>query len=105
MSKIFVGNLNFNLEEGVLETFIKEAGVEVQNVNIIRDAYSGRSRGFGFVELEEAQDVDEAISTLNGKDLDGRTLRVDRAHERDSRPRAVVEAAAASSRGTGKSLT
>ncbi len=84
MSKIFVGNLNFNLEESVLETFIKEAGVAVQNVNIIRDAYSGRSRGFGFVELEETQDVDEAISTLNGKDLDGRALRVDRAHERDS---------------------
>ena len=46
MSKIFVGNLSFNLEEAVLETFIKEAGVEVQNVSIIRDAYSGRSRGF-----------------------------------------------------------
>ncbi len=84
MSKIFVGNLSFNLEEAVLETFIKEAGVEVQNVSIIRDAYSGRSRGFGFVELEDAQDVDEAISTLNGKDLDGRALRVDRAHERDA---------------------
>ena len=87
MSKIFVGNLNFNLEEGVLETFIRDAGVEVQNVNIIRDAYSGRSRGFGFVELDEGQDVDDAISTLNGKDLDGRTLRVDRAHERESSPR------------------
>jgi RNA recognition motif-containing protein len=85
MSKIFVGNLNFNLEESALETFIRDAGVAVSNVNIIRDAYSGRSRGFGFVELDESQDVDEAISTLNGKDLDGRTLRVDRAHERESR--------------------
>ena len=87
MSKLFVGNLNFDLSESTLETFIREAGVEVQDVKIIRDINTGRSRGFGFVELDDGANLEEAISTLNGKDLEGRTLRVDRAHERASQPR------------------
>lgn len=86
MSKIFVGNLNFSVTESVLETFIREFGIEVQNVNIPRDFNTGRTRGFGFVELADEQDPDEAISVLNGKILENRTIRVDRAHERTSRP-------------------
>lgn len=85
MSKLFVGNLHFNVNESVLEMFIRECGLEIQNVKIIRDVNTGRSRGFGFIELGDGQDVQEAISALNGKTLEGRSLRVDRAHERTTR--------------------
>ncbi len=82
MSKIYVGNLPFSATEGTLENFISEFGFAVDEVHIIRDMHSGRSKGFGFVTLSESVDGDEAISTLDGKSLDGRTLRVDRAREK-----------------------
>ena len=82
MNKIFVGNLSFSVSESALEMFIREFGIEVEEIRIIRDRYTGRSRGFGFVELREDQDLDEAISQLNGRSLEGRDLRVDRANER-----------------------
>lgn len=82
MSKLFVGNLHFNVNESALEMFIRECGLEIQDVKIIRDVNTGSSRGFGFIELDDGQDVQEAISVLNGKTLEGRSLRVDRAHER-----------------------
>ena len=82
MNKLFVGNLNFNVSEAVLEMFVQEFGVEVEKVNIIRDRDTGKSRGFGFIELGRNQDMDEAISVLNDKNLEGRTLRVSQAHER-----------------------
>jgi RNA recognition motif-containing protein len=82
MNKIFVGNLSFSISESALEMFIREFGIEVEEIRIIRDRYTGRSRGFGFVELRENQDLDEAISQLHGRSLEGRDLRVDRANER-----------------------
>ena len=85
MSKLFVGNLNFNVTDSTLEMFIKECGVESEEVNIIRDRFTGRSRGFGFIQLTGEQDLDEAISVLNGKNLESRALRVDRAQERKDR--------------------
>ena len=84
MNKLFVGNLSFNVSEGALEAFIREFGIEVEKVDIIRDTYTGKSRGFGFVELPEAQNLDDAISALNGKNLEGRMLNVNRARERSS---------------------
>ena len=84
MNKLFVGNLSFDVNEGTLEAFIRECGIEVEKVDIIRDTYTGKSRGFGFVELPEAQNLDDAISTLNEKNLEGRTLNVNRARERSS---------------------
>ncbi len=85
MNKIFVGNLSFSVSESALEMFIREFEVEVEEIRIIRDRYTGRSRGFGFVELREGQDLDEVISKLHGRNLEGRDLRVDRANERSRR--------------------
>lgn len=84
-SKIFVGNLGFNVSEAMLEAFIREFGINVDKVDIIRDAYTGRSRGFGFVQLGQGQDVGEAISMLNGRNLEGRPLNVNEARERTNR--------------------
>lgn len=81
-SKIFVGNLGFSVSEAMLEAFIREFGINVEKVDIIRDAYTGRSRGFGFVQLGGGQDVAEAISMLNGRNLEGRPLNVNEALER-----------------------
>ncbi len=86
MSKLFVGNLDFRLTENVLEMFIQECGIQVREVKIIRDHATGRSRGFGFVELAEGQDEDDAIEMLDGKVCEGRGLRVNRAHDRRGAP-------------------
>ena len=80
--KLYVGNLSFNATQGELEELFGAIG-EVQSVNIITDRETGRSRGFGFVEMENA---DKAIQELNGKDLDGRALTVNEAKPKtDSR--------------------
>ncbi len=86
MNKLFVGNLDFRLTENVLEMFIQECGIQVQGVKIIRDSATNRSRGFGFVELGPGQDLDDAIEMLDGKILEGRPLRVNRAQERRGGP-------------------
>jgi RNA recognition motif-containing protein len=85
MSKIYVGNLSFGATDETLAAFIRENGVAIETVNIIRDRYTDRSRGFGFVELGDGQSPEEAISILNGKAFDGRTLKVDQARERSDR--------------------
>lgn len=79
---MFVGNLSFNVTEGELEAFIRAYGIEVEQVEIIRDAHTGKSRGFGFVQLREGQDLAEAIAALNGRNLQGRDLNVNEARER-----------------------
>lgn len=84
MNKLYVGNLPFGSTEDGLSQFAQEQGVEVAQVNIITDMHTGRSRGFGFIELAESQDLQAAISALNGKEFEGRPLRVDRAKERSS---------------------
>ena len=86
MSKLFVGNLSFDVTERSLESFAQDCGVQVSTVNIIRDINTGKSRGFAFVELAENQDLDTAISAMNGKNLENRTLNVGKARERESRP-------------------
>ena len=77
-SKLYVGNLPFGVSEEDLKKLFAEAG-EVQSVKIIIDQYSGRSRGFGFVEMTSKADADKAISLLNGKILTDRTLIVNEA--------------------------
>ena len=81
--KIFVGNLPFSTtSEALKETFA--AYGEVISANVVTDRVSGRSRGFGFVEMHSAE-ADAAISALNGSELEGRPLRVDQANERPPR--------------------
>lgn len=82
---IFVGNLNFaTTEESVRELF-SEFGT-VSAVRIISDRETGRSRGFGFVEMSDEQGARDAMAALDGTDLDGRTLNVNEARPREERP-------------------
>jgi RNA recognition motif-containing protein len=76
--KIYVGNLPFSASEEDLKKFFSEAGA-VQSVKIVTDAYSGKPRGFGFVEMASEADAEKAISLLNGKTLMERTLVVSEA--------------------------
>lgn len=79
---IYVGNLDFKLSEQDLEQVFAEYG-KVESVKIITDKYSGRSKGFGFVIMDNDNDANSAISALDGKDFSGRTLRVNEARARD----------------------
>ncbi len=82
--KLYVGNLPFGAsEEGLKELFA--AVGEVQSVKIITDAYSGRSRGFGFVEMATEADAEKAVSQLNGKSFMERTLTVNEARPQKKR--------------------
>lgn len=78
--KLYVGNLSFNVtEEDLRELFAKYG--EVTSVSLLKDKFSGRSRGFAFVELANNEEADKAISELNGQDLQGRALRIDEARQ------------------------
>ena len=81
MKKIYVGNLSWNSSEADLRELFSSVG-EVHSVAVITDRDTGRSRGFGFVEMDDA-DAAKAISQLNGRELDSRALRVNEAQERE----------------------
>jgi len=78
---LYVGNLPWSATEEELQAHFSQAG-PVKAVRIITEGRSGRSKGFGFVEMESADAGQAAIDTLNGKDFNGRELRVDKATER-----------------------
>jgi len=81
---IYVGNLAREVtEEQLRQTF--EAHGQVGSVSIIKDKFSGESRGFGFIEMPSKDEALAAIQELNGKDLSGREMKVNEAHERGSR--------------------
>ena len=80
---IYVGNLNWQTTETGLQAAFEEYG-EVSSVTIIKDRYTGQSRGFGFVEMPNDTEGQAAIAGMNGKDVDGRPLKVDQAKPRDS---------------------
>ena len=82
---IYVGNLNYNLTEDELKEIFEEFG-EVSTVKIITDKYSGRSKGFGFVEMPNDAEGKDAINDLNDKDMNGRNIKVNEARERTDRP-------------------
>ncbi|PIE97646.1 MAG: RNA-binding protein [Treponema sp.] len=79
--KIYVGNLNYGTTEGQLSELFGQYG-EVVSVAIIKDKFTGRSKGFGFIEMAEGDSAEAAISELNEKEFDGRNLRVNVAQER-----------------------
>ena len=74
--KLFVGGIAFNTTEEGLNTFFSQAG-EVASASIVTDRDTGRSRGFGFVEMTSAEGAQRAVADLNGRDLDGRSLKVE----------------------------
>ena len=83
-TKLYVGNLPFKVREEDLQALFQQAGA-VESVNIIRDKFSGQSRGFGFVEMASNEEAQRAIQALNGTDLDGRNLTVNEARPQEKR--------------------
>lgn len=79
--KLYVGGVSFDTTDDGLRTFFEQAGT-VESASIVTDRYSGRSRGFGFVEMSTGEEGRKAVQELNGKSLDGRTLTVDQARPR-----------------------
>lgn len=82
--KLYVGGIPYSTSEDALREFFSEAG-EVESAAIITDRMTGRSRGFGFVEMATEEGAQKAIETINGKELDGRTLSVSEARPMEPR--------------------
>ena len=82
--KIYVGNMSYEVQEDDLRQAFSEFG-QVDSVTIIIDKYSGRSKGFGFVEMSSKEAGQAAIEGLNGKDLKGRALNVNEARPQEKR--------------------
>jgi cold-inducible RNA-binding protein len=84
LKNIFVGNLDFNTGEDELRQLFEQYG-QVDRVAIMTDRDTGRSRGFGFVEMTNAEDGEKAIAALNGSQVGGRTLNVNEARPKGER--------------------
>ena len=84
MKNIFVGNLDFNTGEDELRQLFEQYG-QVDRVAIMTDRDTGRSRGFGFVEMTSSEDGEKAIAALNGTQVGGRTLNVNEARPKTER--------------------
>ncbi len=84
--KLYVGNLSYNVNDDSLKDYFAKAGT-VQSAMIITDKMSGRSKGFGFVEMGSEEEAKSAIDMFNGKEFEGRTLTVNEARPREERPR------------------
>jgi len=85
-NKLYVGNLSFDVGDAELEQAFSEFG-EVASAVVVKDRDTGRSRGFGFVEFAQEADAQKAKEAMNGKELGGRTLKVDEAKEPRNRER------------------
>lgn len=84
-TRLFVGNLSYDTDNDSLRNAFAEGGRTVTDVHVMMDRETGRSRGFGFVELSTDSEAQEAIQMMDGVNLDGREIRVNEAQER--RPR------------------
>lgn len=84
MKNIFVGNLSFNTNEDELRQMFESYG-QVDRVSILTDRETGRSRGFGFVEMNSNEDGEKAIAALNGSQIGGRTINVNEARPKAER--------------------
>jgi len=83
MKKIYVGNLSFNTTEEKLNEVFSKFG-QVNSVSILKDKFTEQSKGFGFIEMEDDSCAVEAISSLSGKEVDGRKIRVSEAVEKSA---------------------
>jgi RNA recognition motif-containing protein len=84
-TKLYVGNLPFNTTENELQELFSQAGA-VQEVMLMQDKFTGKSRGFAFVTMGSDADAQKAIAEINGKNLEGRPLTVNEARPREPRP-------------------
>ena len=85
-TKLYVGNLSFETTENDLADLFAQAG-SVTSTDIIQDKFTGKSRGFAFVEMSSSDEANKAIELFNGKELGGRALTVNIARPREDRPR------------------
>jgi len=85
MKKLFVGNLSFGATEDSIRSLFEGYGT-IESVSLITDRDTGRSKGFGFVEMTNDAEAQKAIAGVNGKDLDGRPLTVNEARPKTDRP-------------------
>ena len=85
-SKLYVGNLSYSVTSSDLQTMFEKHGT-VSSAEIINDRETGRSKGFGFVQMGTDEEAQTAISALNGQENDGRALTVNEAKPREERPR------------------
>jgi len=83
---LFVGNLSYDTTEDTLRTLFAEFG-QIESARLITDRYTGRSKGFAFVEMSTEQAAEEAIGELNSKQVDGREIKVEKANPRPERDR------------------
>jgi len=83
-TKLYVGNLSFNTSNEDLQELFGQSGT-VESVTVVEDRETGRSRGFGFVEMSSKEEGEAAIQLLNGKEIDGRALNVNEARPREDR--------------------
>ena len=84
MKNIFVGNLSFGATEDAVRSMFEQYGA-VERVSIVTDRDTGRAKGFGFVEMSGDAEAERAISSLNGKELDGRNLTINEARPKEDR--------------------
>ena len=78
-SKLYVGNLDYNTTEDEIKSHFEAKGVQTKSVTLIKDKYTGRAKGFGFVEVESEEAIQKAIEALDGQELNGRKLTVNKA--------------------------
>lgn len=78
-NKLYVGNLDFNTTEDELKSHFEQKGIATKSVTLIKDKYTDRAKGFGFVEVESEEAVQKAIDALDGQELNGRRLMVSKA--------------------------
>jgi len=83
---IYVGNLSYGMTEDDLQNLFEEFG-SVSSVNIIKDRETGRAKGFGFIEMEEQADGENAIKELDGNEIQGRNIKVNEARPKEDRSR------------------
>ena len=97
-TKIYVGNMSFEMDNMSLDELFKPHGTVV-SAQVIMDRDSGRSKGFGFVEMGSEEEAQAAITALNGKEVGGRALTVNEAKPREDRPRTGGGGSRGGSRG------
>jgi cold-inducible RNA-binding protein len=85
VKKLYVGNLPFSATEDTLHEFFSQSGVNPSAVNLIRDRFTGQSRGFAFVEISNDEEADRAVNSMNGQNFGGRNLVVNEARPQEQR--------------------
>ena len=84
-NKLFVGGISWSTSDDALKAFFSQVGTVV-SATVIMDRFSGKSKGFGFVEMDSDESANKAISLFDGKELDGRTVKVNEAKPMEDRP-------------------